>query len=126
MDTIPPDLFLAGFSDAIRDLADALRMVVRRAEPEAIERVRPGWRLIGYDVRVGARTRYFAYVAPEPEHVHLGFEHGIDLADADGLLLGAELGLRQVRYTTHRPGDALPTESLERYVRDAAELARVR
>ena len=36
------------------------------AKPEGIERVRTGWRLIGYDLPVGRRTRYFAWVAPEP------------------------------------------------------------
>ena len=61
---IPPDLFLSGYSPEIRDLADRLRSVVHEAVPEAIERVRTGWRLIGYDVPAGRRTRYFAFVAP--------------------------------------------------------------
>ena len=74
---IPPELFLSGYSADIREIAERLRGVVREAVPESIERVRTGWRLIGYDVPVGRRTRYFAFVAPEPEHVHLGFEYGV-------------------------------------------------
>jgi len=71
---IPPELFLEAYPPEIRVIAERLRDVVRQAVPEAVERVRTGWRLIGYDVPVGRRTRYFAFVAPEPEHVHLGFD----------------------------------------------------
>lgn len=97
---IPTDLFLAGYSPDIQELAEQLRGIVHRAVPEAIERVRTGWRLIGYDVPVGRRTRYFAFVAPEPEHVHLGFEYGAWMDDPDGLLRGAHLRLKKVRFVT--------------------------
>lgn len=120
---IPPDLFLAGYAPDIQDLAEGLRDVVREAVPEAIERVRVGWRLIGYDVPVGRRTRYFAFVAPEPEHVHLGFEYGFWMTDPDGILRGAHLDLKKVRYVTYRPGDAIPKEALVSYTLEAAELA---
>ena len=120
---IPPELFLAGYSVEIRQIAERLREVVREAVPEAIERVRTGWRLIGYDVPAGRRTRYFAFVAPEPEHVHLGFEHGICMTDPDGILLGAHLDLRKVRFVTYQPGDAIPADVLLRYTREAADLA---
>ena len=120
---IPPELFLSGYSTEIRDLAERLRSVVREAVPEAIERVRIGWRLIGYDVPVGRRTRYFAFVAPEPEHAHLGFEYGAWMTDPDGLLLGAHLKLKKVRFVTYKPGDPIPTDELVRYTREAAALA---
>jgi hypothetical protein len=123
---IPPDLFLADYVVEIRDLAERLRDVVRQAVPDAIERVRSGWRLIGYDVPVGRSARYFAFVAPEPEHVHLGFEHGNWMADPAGILLGAHLDLRKVRYVTYRPGDAIPADVLVRYTREAADLAAIR
>ena len=120
---IPPELFLSAYPPEIRELAERLRGVVHEAVPEAIERVRTGWRLIGYDVPLGGRTRYFAFVAPEPEHVHLGFEYGVWMADADGLLLGAHLDLRRVRFVTYEPGDDIPNDALVRYTREAAELA---
>ena len=114
---------MSGHPPEIREIAERLRNVVYEAVPEAIERVRTGWRLIGYDVPVGRRTRYFAFVAPEPEHVHLGFEYGIWMTDPDGLLQGAHLNLRKVRYVTYEPGDRIPIEALVRYTRTAAELA---
>lgn len=122
-ESIPAELFLSAYPPDIRDLAERLRGVVHEAVPEAIERVRTGWRLIGYDVPVGRRTRYFAFVAPESEHVHLGFEYGAWMADPESLLLGAHLDLRKVRFVTYRPGDTIPTDALVRYTREAAELA---
>jgi hypothetical protein len=123
---IPPEVFLSRYDPEIRDIAERLRDVVREAVPDAIERVRAGWRLIGYDVPVGRRTRYFGFVAPEPEHVHLGFEYGAWMTDPEGLLLGAHLNLRKVRFVTYEPGDDIPVEPLVRYTREAADLAAAR
>ena len=123
MEPIPPELFLDGYPPGIQAAADRLRAVVRRAVPDAIERVRTGWRLIGYDVPVGKRSRYFAFVAPEVEHVHLGFEYGVWMTDPDNLLSGAHLELRKVRFVTYEPGDFIPESTLIEYTRDAARLA---
>ncbi len=109
VESFPPDLFLEGYPPGIRKAAERLRAVVRQAVPEAFERVRPGWRLIGYEVPVGRRSRYFAFVWPEVEHVHLGFEYGVWMADPDGLLLGAHLHLRKVRFVTCEPGARYPS-----------------
>lgn len=123
---IPPEFFLSGYPTEIREIAERLRSVVHEAVPEAIERVRTGWRLIGYDVPVGRRTRYFAFIAPEPEHVHLGFQYGTLMADPADLLQGAHLDLRKVRFVTYEPGDSIPTGPLLRYTREAAALAALR
>ena len=122
-DGVPPEAFLAGYPDEIRALAEVLRSVVRQAAPDAIERLRPGWRLIGYDVPVGRRSVYFAFVAPEPIHVHLGFEHGIFMADPDRRLEGAHLRLKKVRFTTYEPGDVIPEEAMVELTQEAARIA---
>lgn len=119
---IPPDLFLSGYPVEIQELAEQLRAVVRDAVPEAIERVRAGWRIIGYDIPVRRRTRYFAFVAPEPKHVHLGWQAGIWMADPDGILRGAHLNLKKVRYLTYQPGDEVPAETLIAYTAEAAAI----
>jgi hypothetical protein len=122
-DPLPTQAFLAGYDEPIRALAETLRSVVRRAVPSAVERVRPGWRLVGYDLPVGRRSVYFAFVAPEPVHVHLGFEHGIFMADPDRRLEGAHLRLKRVRFTTFEPGDRIPEEAMIGLTREAARVA---
>jgi hypothetical protein len=123
MEPVPPELFLEGYPPGIRRAAERLCAIVIKAVPDAIERVRPGWHLIGYEVPAGKRTRYFAFVAPEVEHVHLGFEYGVWMTDPDNLLRGAHLKLRKVRFVTYEPGDPMPESALVEYTREAARLA---
>ena len=57
--------------------------------------------------------------------MHLGFEYGIWMADPDRILRGAHLDLKKVRYVTYEPGDTIPTATLVRYTREAADLAEI-
>lgn len=123
MDAIPPEALLADFPEAIRAHAGALRALVRRAVPDSIERVRGGWRLIGYEVPLGRRPRYFAYIAPEPTHIHLGFEYGAWMADPDGRLEGAHLKLRKVRFLTFQPDDLIPERACLELLHEAVRVA---
>jgi len=120
MEPMSPEELLAPFPPARRETAGALRAIVRRAVPDAIEAVRPGWRLIGYNVPDGRRAPYFAFVWPELEHVHLGFEHGIFMNDPDGALQG---NTRQIRWVTLTRPDEIRPQILERLVREAARVA---
>jgi hypothetical protein len=112
---------LAPYAPIRRQTAEALRGIVRRTLPDAIEAVRPGWRLIGYDVPIGRRTRYVAFIWPEPEHVHLGFEYGAFMDDPDRVLGGTFL--KKVRFITlERPGD-VADDVVERLVRESVRVA---
>jgi hypothetical protein len=122
MDRIPPEALLHDFPAPMQAIAQRLRAIVKRAEPDAIERVRPGWRLIGYDLPVGRKAIYFAYVAPENEHVHLGFEWGILMDDPDGRLLGQGI-TRQVRWLTLRSEREIDEPAFEALVREGARVA---
>jgi hypothetical protein len=122
-EAIPPDFFLAGYPDETRAAAGRLRAIVRRAVPDAIERVRAGWKIIGYDVPVGRRTVYFAWVMPEAVHVHLGWVHGVFLPDPERRLEGAHLRLVTTRFVTFEPGDEIPVEALAAFTREAARVA---
>jgi hypothetical protein len=122
-ESIPPDLFLEGYSDGVRETANRLRAVVKAAVPDAIERVRPGWALIGYDLPTRRHGVYFAWVWPEHEHVHLGFQHGIFMDDPDRMLQGAHLKLKKVRYVTVDPGDDFPEATFVDLTRHAADIA---
>ncbi len=123
MESVPPDAFLEAYPEPIHAAADRLRALVLRAVPDAVERVRLGWRLIGYEVPSGPRTRYFAYVAPEFAHVHLGFEYGAWMADPGHLLRGSHLHLRKVRFLTFTPGDPIPRGPVIELTREAATVA---
>jgi hypothetical protein len=122
-DPIPADAFLSSYPAGIRKAADKLRAIVRRAQPDAVERVRLGWRIIGYDLPVARRKVYFAWIGPEPEHVHLGFQVGTLMADADRRMRGAHLKLKKVRYVTFKPGDPIPVAELVDLTREAARIS---
>ena len=122
-DGLPPELFLEGFAADVRETANRLRAVVKAAVPDAIERVRPGWALIGYDLPIRRKGVYFAWVFPEREHVHLGWQHGIFMDDPDRMLEGAHLKLKKVRFVTVDPGDDFPEDAFVELTRHAAEIA---
>lgn len=127
MEPIPPEAFLEGFPPPMAAIAERLRGIVRATFPDVIERVRPGWHLIGYDLpadRPGRRTTYVAYIAPEPIHVHLGFEHGWAMRDPRGLLQGQGI-TRQVRWLTFVPGDPVDPVTCAELLREAAAVARM-
>ena len=108
----------------MQEIAQRLRSIVRAAFPDVIERVRPGWHLIGYELPGPRRSVYFAYVAPEPIHVHLGFEHGWAMRDPRGLLQGIGI-TKQVRWLTFVPGDPIDDATCIELLREAAAVARM-
>jgi hypothetical protein len=122
MDVIPPEALLDDFPPPMQDIAHRLREAVTTAVPEAVERVRPGWRLIGYDLPVGRKRVYFAFVAPENQHVHLGFEHGWAMRDPHALLEGAGI-TKQVRWLKFFDIDDIDPERCVDLVREAARVA---
>lgn len=123
-DTIPVDALLADFSPAHGAIAERLRRVVLDAVPEAIERVRPGWRLIGYDVPLRSRGAFFAWIWPEPEHVHLGFPRGILMDDPGGVLQGAGI-TKAARWLTYDIGEDVDEGLAATFVLEAARVASI-
>ena len=122
MEQIPPEALLDDYPEPVRDTAAALRAVVREAVPDAIERVRIGWRLVGYDLPLRRYGVYFAYLAPDADHVHLGFEYGAFMADPRGLLQGVGV-TRQVRWLTYASPGQIDREATAALVVEAARVA---
>jgi hypothetical protein len=127
MDALPPDALLEAFAPPIRSLAQELRALVAATVPEATERVRSGWRILGYDLATPSgrrsRTTFFAWVMAERRHVHLGFVHGTLLADPDGRLDGRGV-TRRARWLTYAPGEAVDVAVARGFLLDAAAIAR--
>ncbi|MGH2476004.1 MAG: DUF1801 domain-containing protein, partial [Candidatus Limnocylindrales bacterium] len=113
---------LADYPPPIGQIGHRLREIVRRASPNAIERVRTGWRIVGYDLPVGRRTVYFCWIMPEPKHIHLGFVQGVAMDDPDGILRGDGV-TKLARWVTLRPGDVPDASSLTSLVQEAARVA---
>jgi hypothetical protein len=124
IDSIPPEALLADYPPPHQALAQRLREIVTDAVPEAVERVRPGWRLIGYDLPVRRHGVFFAWVWPEPEHVHLGFPRGIDMDDPDGAMRGAGI-TKLARWLTYSPGDSIDEPLATRLILEAARVAEL-
>ena len=125
LEHLPPETILDDAPPPMREIAESLRELVFRARPDAIERVRPRWRLLGYDVPGPnpRRTAYFAWIWPETPHVHLGFQQGVAMDDPFGMLQGRT---KQVRWTTWdrlAQLDGATVTKLEWLVREAADVA---
>jgi hypothetical protein len=95
-----------------RRLAEAARLRIRAVVPEATERLRAGWGLIGYDA-----PAYFAFVVPGRAELRIGFEWGAVLPDPASLLTG---GGSQVRYVVIRRAADLRAPALAALLREAA------
>ncbi len=119
---IPPELLLGGYPEPMIELAEELRRIVRQAVPEAIEAVRPGWRLIGYDLAVGRRTSFFAWIMPEAHHVHLGFPKGVLLADPRRVLGGVG-ETKRARWLTVAAGGLIDADLFMAFTAEAARVA---
>jgi hypothetical protein len=117
------EVFLADYPPRIARQTQALRRLVLQAVPSAIERLRPGWRLIGYDLPITKHGTYFAWVSPETEHVHVGWQAGTLMADPDGVLRGAHQKLKKVRYLTFGPGERVPSRLVVELTRQAARIS---
>jgi hypothetical protein len=120
-DTFPPEALLADFAPPTVALVEELRLLVRDAIPGVAERVRPGWRLIGYDAPVKRGTRYVAWIFPERVHVHLGFVQGVLIHDPDRRLEGRG-ETKNARWLTWRPGEAIDADEVRALVREAVRV----
>ncbi len=134
IDSVPPEIFLAAYPDPMREIAETFRRIVLGAMPDVVERVRLGWRVIGYDVPRGdsaparpragttGRTVYICWIMPEPVHVHLGFTYGVLMEDPERMLTGA---IPRARWVTRRPGEPIDSSALGQLAVEAARVARL-
>jgi hypothetical protein len=122
VDPFPPEALLDDFPPPMQAIARRLRAIVRAAIPNVVERVRPGWRLIGYDLPIARRSVYIAFVSPEVGHVHLGFELGWAMRDPRGLLQGQGI-TKRVRWLTFTSVDQIDDASCAELLDEAVRVA---
>jgi hypothetical protein len=112
-----PEDILHGHTPEVQAIAARARALIKRELPGVEENGYPGWRLIGYR-HEGA---YLGFVAPQKDHVRLGFERGIYMNDPDGLLEGDGTQVRYVRLVD----EPLPEEAIARLLREAVPLSKL-
>jgi hypothetical protein len=123
-EAIPVDALLADFPATHVVIAQELRRIVLDTVPEAVERVRTGWRLIGYDLPIRRHGVFFAWIWLEPEHVHLGFPRGVSMDDPAGSLQGTGI-TKLARWLTFEPAAVVDEALARRLVLEAARVAMI-
>jgi hypothetical protein len=98
---------IAESSDAIQELARAVRDLIYDVLPQTVEVVWPRQGSVGWGTGPKKFTEQFAYLMPFQRHVTLGFYHGGELPDPRGLLpeaggrqVGGTLTMRSLRITS--------------------------
>ena len=122
--SMPVEALLDGYAPPLLEIAERLRTIVLDAAPDAIERVRPGWKLIGYDLPIRRNGVFFAWIWPEGVHVHLGFPNGDLMDDPRGALDGARIAKR-ARWLTFDAGSIIDEPLASSLVLEAVRVAMV-
>ena len=123
-ESMPVEALLEGYAPPLLEIAERLRKLVTDAAPDTVERVRPGWKLIGYDLPIRRNGVFFAWVWPEGVHVHLGFPNGDLMDDPGGMLDGARIAKR-ARWLTYDAGSVIDEPLVTSLVIEAVRVAMV-
>lgn len=112
------DALLAELDADVRDIAERLRVVIRRLVPDAVEEPDPS-RLIGYTFLPGTYKGLIVAIAPHRAHVNLMFARGVELLAVDpaGLLEGTG---KKARHLTFRQPDDVDRPEVRSLVEEAA------
>ena len=121
-ETMPVEAFLETYPPPMREIVDRLRVILKRATPEAAERVRLGWRILAYDLPIKRNGAYFAWIGAEKTHVHIGFPKGVLMDDPERVLKGAGI-TKYARWLTYVPGQPIDAEQVTELVLEAARVA---
>jgi hypothetical protein len=116
----------AAFSEAlpenVRSIVVAADRLIRSVDPQVVQVLWAHQGTVGYGIGPKKLTEHYCYLAVYyDKHVNLGFNHGVELADPQGLLQGSGARFRSLRLSA--PGD-LDQPGLEQLLRDAAEERR--
>jgi hypothetical protein len=88
---------MAGFDPEMQAIAKALRSVIASIHGDFVEVAWPRLKIASYGIGPKKMSEHYAYIAPQRNHVNLGFYHGVALEDPGGLLEGAGKRLRHVK-----------------------------
>lgn len=88
---------IEGSNSEVQDIARRLRELIIEIYAEVVEVPWPHQKTVGYGVGPKKMTEHFCYLAPQRDRVNLGFFHGANLTDPEGLMEGTGKKLRHVK-----------------------------
>jgi hypothetical protein len=88
---------MALIDEDFRPICTALRDIIVRHHPGYVEVVWQKQRIASYGVGPKKMSEHYAYIAPQKNHVNLGFYHGAALSDPGGMLEGTGKNLRHTK-----------------------------
>lgn len=97
-----PEQYISLYTAEHQKTAEYLRGLVKTVVPDVIEKYYPGWKLIGYRVPAGKKSRYLGYIFVAAERISLGFEQGKSITDPYGLLIATGTQVAEIRC---KPGE---------------------
>lgn len=109
------DTFLAGYSDSVCTISQALRIFMASSAPGCSETLHAGWKVISY-----GHTKKFCAISPHSQWVNLQFHSGASLDDNDALLQGSGKSMRHVKISE----TSQINQALSELVHQAAILAK--
>jgi hypothetical protein len=107
------DVIEALFPEELVPTAEAVRARVLALVPEAKEKLRAGWGVLGFDA-----PKYFAFLGVYQDRVRLGFQRGPWLSDPNGLLEGEGSYVRWILFSSPRD---VYREGVSELIRQAVE-----
>ncbi len=91
------DETIGGTSPEVQAIARRLRQLIIEIYPEVVEVPWPSQKITGYGVGPKKMSEHFCYIGAQNNRVNLGFFHGAELADPEGLMEGTGKKLRHVK-----------------------------
>ena len=88
---------IAAANPDIGNLATHLRSLISEVFPDVYEVPWPKQKIAGYGVGPKKQTEHFCYLGMFKKHVNLGFNHGSEIEDPDGLLEGTGKKYRHLK-----------------------------
>jgi hypothetical protein len=99
-----------------QELARQARKMIIAVMPEVVEVPWPRLRIASYGVGPKKNTEHFCYISAQKHDINLGFYHGAELPDPEGLLQGTGKRLRHIKI---REAGALGRVALQRLLKAA-------
>jgi hypothetical protein len=106
------DEIRATLSANVLAIFDRMRALMATVDDQSTETASFKEKALYYTLGRGKMTDGYAYIMGHGDYVNLGFFHGVDLPDPDGLLEGTGKKLRHIKIRTLADTDAPATRAL--------------